>query len=93
MIIYVFKKHEIFFKTMKIVEFFFIIWGKLSELELEPEPVLEFLTSWCRNRSWSRTKMDRLRNTAFYVCPIKTFFGRLTVAGFVVYYIKEKIDI
>jgi hypothetical protein len=34
---------------MKIVEFFLIIWGKLSE----PEP--EFLTS--------RTKMDRLRNT------------------------------
>jgi hypothetical protein len=39
------------------VEFFLIIWGKLSELELEPEP--EFLTSWSR----SRTKMDRLRNT------------------------------
>jgi hypothetical protein len=42
---------------MKIVEFFLIIWGKLSELEPEPE----FLTSW--SRSWSRTKMDRLRNT------------------------------
>jgi hypothetical protein len=28
--------------------------------KLEPEP--EFLTS----RSWSRTKMDRLRNTDFY---------------------------
>jgi hypothetical protein len=40
---------------MKIYEFFLIIWGKLSELEPEPE----FLTSW----SWSRTKMDRLRNT------------------------------
>jgi hypothetical protein len=40
---------------MKIVEFFLIIWGKWSE----PEP--EFLTSWSR----SRTKMDRLRNTAF----------------------------
>jgi hypothetical protein len=62
MIIYVFKKHEIFLKTMKIVDFFFIIWGKLSELEPEPE----FLTSWSwsRSRSWSRTKMDRLRNTA-----------------------------
>jgi hypothetical protein len=60
MIIYVFKKHENFLKTMKIVEFFWItgIWGKLSELEPEPE----FLTSW--SRSWSRTKMDRLRNTA-----------------------------
>jgi hypothetical protein len=33
MIIYVFKKHE----TMKIVEFFLIIWGKWSELEPEPE--------------------------------------------------------
>jgi hypothetical protein len=50
MIMYVFKKHEFFF-TMKIVEFFLIIWGKLSELEPE------FSTSW------SRTKMDRLRNT------------------------------
>jgi hypothetical protein len=39
---------------MKIVKFFLIIWGKLSELE--------FFTSW--SRSWSRTKMDRLRNTA-----------------------------
>jgi hypothetical protein len=47
---------------MKIVEFFLIIWGKWSELELEPEP--EFLASWSRSRSWSRTKMDRLRNTA-----------------------------
>jgi hypothetical protein len=26
---------------MKIVEFFLIIWGKLSELEPEPEPELE----------------------------------------------------
>jgi hypothetical protein len=51
MIIYVFKKHENFWKTMKIVEFFLIICGTLSELELEPE----FLTSW--SRSWSRTKM------------------------------------
>jgi hypothetical protein len=33
--------------------------GKLYELEPEPE----FLTSWSRSRSWSRTKMDRLRNT------------------------------
>jgi hypothetical protein len=41
MIIYFFKKHEIFLKTMKIVEFFLIIWGKLSELE----PELEFLTA------------------------------------------------
>jgi hypothetical protein len=40
---------------VKIVEFFLIIWGKWSELELEPE----FLTSWSR----SRTKMNRLRNT------------------------------
>jgi hypothetical protein len=31
--------------------------GKSSELEPEPE----FLTS--RSRSWSQTKMDRLRNT------------------------------
>jgi hypothetical protein len=45
---------------MKIFEFFLIIWGKLSELEPEPE----FLTSWSQSRSWSRTKMDRLRNTA-----------------------------
>jgi hypothetical protein len=44
---------------MKIVEFFKIIWGKWYELEPEPE----FLTSW--SRSWSRTKMDRLRNTAY----------------------------
>jgi hypothetical protein len=46
---------------MKIVEFFLItgtgIWGKWCKLEPEPE----FLTSW----SWSRTKMDRLRNTGF----------------------------
>jgi hypothetical protein len=42
---------------MKIVEFFLIIWGKWSELEPEPE----FLTSW--SRSWSHTKIDRLRNT------------------------------
>jgi hypothetical protein len=43
---------------MKIVKFFLItgIWGKLSELEPEPE----FLTSW------SRTKMDRLRNTGYW---------------------------
>jgi hypothetical protein len=61
MIIYVFKKHEIFLKTMKIVEFFLIIWGKMSELEPEPE----FLTSWSRSRSWSRKKMDQLRNTVF----------------------------
>jgi hypothetical protein len=60
MIIYFYKKHENFLKTMKIVEFFLIIWGQLSELELEPE----FLTSWSRSWSWSRTKMDRLRNTA-----------------------------
>jgi hypothetical protein len=59
MIIYVFKKHGNFLKTMKIVEFFLIIWGKLSELEPEPE----FLTSWSRSRNWSRTKMDRLHNT------------------------------
>jgi hypothetical protein len=38
-------------KTMKIVEFFLIIWGKLSELEPE------FFTRW------SRSKKDRLRNT------------------------------
>jgi hypothetical protein len=57
----IFKKHENILKTMKIVDFFLIIWGKLSELELEPE----YLTSWSRrwSRSWSRTKMDRLRNT------------------------------
>jgi hypothetical protein len=55
MIIYVFKKHEIFLKTMKIVEVFLIILGKFSELEPE------FLTSW--SRSMSRTKMDRLCNT------------------------------
>jgi hypothetical protein len=61
MIIYVFKKHEIFLKTMKIVEFFLIIWEKLFELEPEPE----LLTSW--SRSWSRTKMDRLRNTELIV--------------------------
>jgi hypothetical protein len=57
MIIYVFKKHENYLKTMKIDEFFLIMWGNLSELEPEPG----FLTSW--SRSWSRTKMDRLRNT------------------------------
>jgi hypothetical protein len=62
MIIYVFKKHEIFLKPMKIVESFLIICGKLSELEPDPE----FLTSWSRSRSWSGTKMDRLRNTGFY---------------------------
>jgi hypothetical protein len=37
---------------MKIVEFFLIIWEKWSELKLEPE----FL------KSWSRTKIDWLRN-------------------------------
>jgi hypothetical protein len=31
------KKPEIFWKTMKIVVFFLIIWGKLSKLEQEPE--------------------------------------------------------
>jgi hypothetical protein len=46
---------------MKINDFFIIIWGKMSELEPEPE----FSTSWSRTRSWSRTKMDRLRNTVF----------------------------
>jgi hypothetical protein len=56
MIIYVFKKNKKSLETMNIVEFFLIIWGKWSELEPEPE----FLTSW--SRSWSRTKMDRLRN-------------------------------
>jgi hypothetical protein len=62
MIIHVFKNMA-FLQTMKIVEFFFITWGKLSELEPEPE----FLTSWSRrrSRSWTRTKMDRLRNTGF----------------------------
>jgi hypothetical protein len=48
-------KHEHFLKTIIIVEFFLIIWGKWSELEPEPE----FSTSWSR----SRTKMDQLRNT------------------------------
>jgi hypothetical protein len=55
MMMMVFKKHKNMLKTMKIVEFFLIIWGKWSELEPEPE----FLTSW----SQSPTKMDRLRNT------------------------------
>jgi hypothetical protein len=68
MIIDVFKKHEIFLKTMKIVEFFLILWGKLSEVEPEPE----FLTSW--SRSWSRTKMDRLRNTAYNVISVSPMF-------------------
>jgi hypothetical protein len=54
MIIYVFKKHENCLKTVKIVEFFKIMWGKLSE----QEPELEFLTSWSRSQSWSRTKME-----------------------------------
>jgi hypothetical protein len=45
---------------MKILKFLVIKWGKLSELEPEPE----FLTSW--SRSWSRTKMDRLRNTVWH---------------------------
>jgi hypothetical protein len=63
MIIYVFEKHEHFLKTIKIVEFFLIIWRKFSELETEPEP--EFLTSCSRSRSWSRTKMDLLRNTVY----------------------------
>jgi hypothetical protein len=44
-------------ETMKIFEFFLIIWGKWSKLEPEPK----FLTNW------SRTKMDRLRNTANHV--------------------------
>jgi hypothetical protein len=61
MIIYVFQKHEIFLKTMKIVDFFFIIWGKLSELDSEPEQ--ELLTSWSQSRSWNKTKLVRLRNT------------------------------
>jgi hypothetical protein len=38
---------EIFLKTMKIIEFFLIIWGKLPELE----PESEFLTSYIRSRS------------------------------------------
>jgi hypothetical protein len=38
--------------------------------KLEPEP--KFLTSW--SQSWSRTKMDRLRNTACkYSIPIDDF--------------------
>jgi hypothetical protein len=59
---------------MKIIEFFLIIWGKWSELEPEPEP--EFLTSWSqsRSRSWSRTKMDRLRNTGGKNAAKPTFF-------------------
>jgi hypothetical protein len=46
-----FKKHDNFLKTMKIIEFFLTIWGKLSEHgaeagggifdKLEPEPELE----------------------------------------------------
>jgi hypothetical protein len=63
MISYVFKKHKFFLKTMKIVEFYLMVWGKLFELEPEPE----FLTSWSRSRSWSWTKIDRLRNTAGYL--------------------------
>jgi hypothetical protein len=47
MIIYIFKKHENFLKTLKIVNFFLIIRGKSSELEPEPE----FLTSWSRSRT------------------------------------------
>jgi hypothetical protein len=43
---------------MKIVDFFFIIWGKWFELE----PELQFFTSG--SRSWSRAKMDRHLNTA-----------------------------
>jgi hypothetical protein len=50
----VFKNMNVF-ETMKIVEFFLFTWEKWSELEPK------FLTSW--SRSWSRTKMDRLRNT------------------------------
>jgi hypothetical protein len=38
MVIYVFKKHENFLKTMKIVEFSLILSGKWSEQEPEPEP-------------------------------------------------------
>jgi hypothetical protein len=46
MIIYDFKKHELFFETMKIVKFFLIILGKYSELKLEPE----FFTNWSRSQ-------------------------------------------
>jgi hypothetical protein len=49
---------------MKIVEFFLStgIWGKW------PESEPEFLTSWSRRRS--RTKMDRIRNTAIDIITV-----------------------
>jgi hypothetical protein len=58
MIIYVFKKHEKFFKTMKIVEFFLIIWGKLSELEPDkngpvPQHCIYGLHKWSQDRDSS----------------------------------------
>jgi hypothetical protein len=58
MIIYVFKKHEIFLKTMKIIELFLIIWEKFAELEPEPE----FLTSWSRHHNTAgNPRVQRLR--------------------------------
>jgi hypothetical protein len=72
MINYVVKKHENFLKTMKIVEFLLAIWGKLSELEPEPE----FLTSW--SQSWSRTKIDRLRNTGCIHIKIPSQYSRVS---------------
>jgi hypothetical protein len=52
---------------MKIFDFFRKYKGKMvgagAEIfdKLEPETEPKFLTSW--SQSWSRTKMDRLRNT------------------------------
>jgi hypothetical protein len=63
---------------MKIVEFFLIIWGKWSEQHGAGAGIF---TSWSRSQSqsWSRTKMDRLRNTALDYCIIIVWAGGMWV--------------
>jgi hypothetical protein len=74
MIIYVFKKHETFLKTMKIYEFFLIIWGKLSKLEPEPElePELEPDKNGPDPQHWSQS--IRLRYREKYQTVLDYFF-------------------
>jgi hypothetical protein len=58
---------------MKIVEFFFIIWGKWSKLEPEPE----FLTSWSRSRTaqkWTGSA-TLMGNIAGATSLIFTYYG------------------
>jgi hypothetical protein len=85
MIVFGFKKHEIFFETIKFFDFFRKYMGKMVEAgaeifdKLEPGPEPKFFTSWSR----SRTKMVWLRNTAGNfilnkLCVIKSVFDSFT---------------